>query len=241
MKPIITSLLLGTASIFMFSACGDKEKKGTGTDSSSGGLGTGYEGEDAVVLKPDLPKEKIEGSPAPKNIPGLIPRPKKFPEFKIPEGAVIVSKGKKVTSSCDLPILGELSQITDGEKEADEGYFVELDDFKQWVQIDLEKSVPLYAIIVWHYHADKRVFHDVVVQVSDDPEFKDGGSILYNNDYDDSSGFGKGKDRPYIESRYGLLLDGQAKKARYVRLYSKGSTAGDTNQYIEVEVYGKPE
>ncbi|MBT8045375.1 MAG: hypothetical protein KJO79_10530, partial [Verrucomicrobiae bacterium] len=138
MKTTITSLILGSATLFMFSACNDKEK----TDADGGGtvgLGTGYDGADKVQLETELPKEKIEGSPAPKNIPNLVPRPKKFPVFNVPEGSVNIAKGKKVTSSDDYPILGELPLITDGDKEADEGCFVELIDGKQWVQIDLEK------------------------------------------------------------------------------------------------------
>ncbi len=238
MKTQITSILLGTATILMFSACDDKEK-----DTSSGGgtatLGTGVAG--GVQLETELPAEKIEGSPPPKNIPNLMPRPKKFPTFLVPEGTVLLSKDKKVTSSDDYPILGEFPLVTDGDKEANEGSFLELVDGKQWVQIDLEKSAPLYGIIVWHYHAAKRVYHDVIIQVSDDAEFKSGVTTLYNNDYDDSYGFGKGKNRPYIESRYGLLVDGKGTKGRYVRLHSRGSSSGDTNQYTEVEVYGKPE
>ena len=237
MKTKLTSLLLGTATILMFSACDDKKEEaaaGTGT----AGLGTGVAG--GVPLETELPKEKIEGSPAPKNIPNLLPRAKKFPAFNVPEGTVLLSKGKKVTSDDDFPILGEFSLVTDGDKEADEGCFVEFADGK-WIQIDLEKSAPLYAIIAWHYHAAKRVYHDVIVQVSDDPEFKSGVTTLYNNDYDNSAGFGKGANRPYIESRYGLVVDGKGTKARYVRLYSAGNTANEENHYIEVEVFGKPE
>jgi len=238
MKTKLTSLLLGTATILMFSACDDKD-----TEASSGGgtatLGTGFAG--GVQLETELPAEKVEGSPAPKNIPNLMPRLKKFPKFLVPEGTVLVSKDKKVTSSDDYPILGDFPLVTDGDKEADEGCFLELIDGKQWVQIDLEESTPLYGIIVWHYHAAKRVYHDVIVQVSDDAEFKSGVTTLYNNDYDDSYGLGKGNNQPYIESRYGLLMDGKGAKARYVRLHSRGSSAGDTNQYTEVEVYGKPE
>ena len=79
----------------------------------------------------------------------------------------------------------------------------------------------------------------MVIQVSDDAAFKTGVTTIYNNDYDDSSKLGKGEDRPYVESRFGLLADGKGSKGRYVRLYSKGNTSNDMNHYIEVEVYGK--
>jgi hypothetical protein len=64
-------------------------------------------------------------------------------------------------------------------------------------------------------------------------------TTLFNNDYDDSAKMDKGKDSPYVESRYGLLVDGKGTKGRYVRLYSNGNTSNEMNHYIEVEVFGK--
>ena len=52
---------------------------------------------------------------------------------------------------------------------------------------------------------------------------------------------GIGKDREYIENYEGKLIDAKGIKARYVRLYSKGSTFSDPlNRYTEVEVFGLP-
>ena len=233
-----TFVVLGTASALMLSSCKSDSASESST-SGSGGPGIGTEG--GVQLKTDLPKEVIEGSPKPKGMPNLAPETKKFPTFLVPEGTTLLSKGKTVTGSDDFPILGDLSLITDGDKDTGEGYFVEIMDGKQWIQIDLEKSDPLYAIILWHFHGQKRAYHDVIVQVSDDPEFKTGVTTLYNNDYDNSSELGKGGDRPYIESRYGLLVNGKGTKGRYVRCYSKGNSSNDMNHYIEVEVFGKSE
>ncbi|MBT8036647.1 MAG: hypothetical protein KJO21_03790 [Verrucomicrobiae bacterium] len=236
----LPTLVLGTASLLMLSSCKDDSSADSNTSGgSSAGPGIGTTG--GVELKTDLPKEVIEGSPKPKNVKNLMPEIKKFPTFLVPEGTVLLSQGKTVTSSDDFPILGEVSYLTDGEKEAGEGYFLEMVEGTQWAQIDLEKSNPLYAILIWHFHSEKRVYHDVIVQVSDDPEFKSGVTTLYNNDYDDSSGLGKGSDRPYIESRFGLLVNGKGTKGRYVRLYSRGSTSNEMNHYTEVEVFGKPE
>ena len=53
-------------------------------------------------------------------------------------------------------------------------------------------------------------------------------------------GLGAGKDRPYIETYQGKLIDAKGAKGRYVRLYSKGNTTSKMNHYIEVEVFGKP-
>ena len=173
------------------------------------------------------------------NVPNLTQAPSKAPEFRVPEGTVLLSKGKKVTSSDTNPIIGDLTLVTDGDKEAGEGYFVELLDGPQWVQIDLEKSAAVSAIWLWHFHSQKRAYSDVIVQISDDPEFKTGVTTVYNNDYDDTSKMGKGSDNPYVESRFGLVVDGKGTKGRYVRLYSNGNTSNEMNHYIEVEVYGK--
>lgn len=235
----ITTLALGAATALMLAAC-SKDKDGDSADTTTAdGPGIGTEG--GVELKTDLPKEVIEGSPKPKGVPNLAPETKKFPKFLVPEGTINLAKGKKVTASDDYPILGEPSLVTDGEKETGEGYFLELLEGTQWVQIDLEKSHPLYAIVVWHFHGQKRAYHDVIVQVSDDPEFKDGVTTVFNNDYDNSSKLGKGNNRPYLETRFGQLINAKGTKARYVRLYSKGNTSNEMNHYVEVEVHGTPE
>jgi asparagine N-glycosylation enzyme membrane subunit Stt3 len=157
----------------------------------------------------------------------------------VPEGTQLLSANKSVTGSDDFPIIGELYYITDGDKEAGEGYFVELMDGLQWVQIDLEEPADLSAIWVWHYHSQARAYHDIVVQVSNDPTFGSGVTTLFNNDYDNSAEQGKGASKPYVDSRYGKLIDAKGNNAQYVRLYSNGNTANDMNHYIEVEVYGK--
>ncbi len=194
--------------------------------------------ENGIALQTALPPELIEGTPKPIDVPSLVQAPTKAPEFFVPKGTGLLSKGKPVTSSDDAPIIGELSVITDGEKDAGEGYFVELLDGLQWVQIDLEKSAAIHAIWLWHFHSQKRAYHDVVVQISDDPQFKTGVTTVYNNDYDDSAKMGKASDNPYVETRYGMIVDGKGTKGRYVRLYSNGSTSSEMNHYIEVEVFG---
>jgi hypothetical protein len=231
-------------SAFAVTSCSKKTETTTGTPAAdgsaapAGAASTAKPGE--VPLKTELPPELIEGTPKPMNVPNLVQAPTKDPVFFVPEGTELLSKGKKVTSSDDNPIIGTLDLITDGDKEAGEGYFVELLDGTQWVQIDLEKSAALSAIWLWHFHSQKRAYHDVVIQVSDDPEFKTGVTTVYNNDYDDSSKMGKGSQNPYVESRYGLIADAKGAKGRYVRLYSKGNTSNEMNHYIEVEVFGKP-
>ncbi len=195
-----------------------------------------------VELKLELPKPMIEGTP--KNMPGvrLDPdRPKlgKRPPFKVPEGTVLLSKEKPVTGDEDAIIIGEFEMVTDGDKDAGLS-FIEFFPGITWVQVDLEKAADLHAIVVWHYHKDVRVYRDVVVQVSNDPKFKDGVTTVYNNDHDNSSELGEGKDFEYIETFEGQIMPVKAVNARYVRLYTNGNTADESNHMIEVEVYGTP-
>ncbi len=191
--------------------------------------------DDKVPLKTDLPKPQMVGTPVPLgDIPNLEPKlTGKRPDFMVPAGTVNLAKGKKVTASDKEPVVGTLDLLTDGDKEGDEGSWVELAPGKQWVQIDLEKASEVYAILVWHFHSQERVYHDVVVQVSDDPAFAKGVTTVFDNS-------SAGADHPYIESYQGKLIDAKGAKGRYVRLYTNGNTTNKMNHYIEVEVWGKP-
>src|ERR1039458_6447341 len=150
--------------------------------------------EDPVALKTDLPKPLFVGTPVPIKVSNLEPaRTGKRPDFMVPAGTVNLARGKKVTSSDSDPVIGTLDLITDGDKEGDEGSWVELGPGKQWVQIDLEKEVKIYAVVVWHFHSQARVYLDVVVQVSDDPKFETGVTTIYTNDSANELGLGAGK------------------------------------------------
>jgi hypothetical protein len=197
--------------------------------------------QDKVPLKTDLPKPLFVGTPVPINVPNLEPAQKgKRPDFLVPTGTENLAKGKKVTASDNDPVIGTLDLITDGDKEGDEGSWVELAPGKQWVQIDLEKDADIYAVMVWHFHSQARVYFDVVVQISDDPTFSKDVTTIFNADANNELGLGVGKDLAYIETYEGKLIDAKGVKGRYVRLYSKGNTTSKMNHYIEVEVFGKP-
>jgi hypothetical protein len=233
---------LCAVSALAFTSCGKKTETPTAAADGSAAApaataSTGTPG--GVPLTTELPPELIEGTPKPMNVPNLVQAPTKAPEFLVPEGTTLLSKGKKVTSSDTDPIIGSLDLVTDGDKQAGEGYFVELLDGLHWVQIDLEKTADISAVWLWHFHSQKRAYNDVIVQISDDAEFKTGVTTIFNNDYDESAKMGKGADAPYVESRFGKLVDGKGTKGRYVRLYSSGNTSNEMNHYIEVEVFGK--
>ncbi|NUO82622.1 hypothetical protein HUU05_21330 [candidate division KSB1 bacterium] len=203
-----------------------------------------YEPAIAQALKPldlKLPKPMFIGTPENMQIPNLEkPLGKPRPPFLAPEGVANVSLNKPVASTDEEPIIGEVAMVTDGDKEAPDGHYVELGPFKQHVTIDLKTPHNIYAIVVWHFHKQPRVYLDVVVQVADDKDFVKNVRTVFNNDHDNTSGLGVGKDKNYVETSEGRLIDAKGEVARYVRLYSKGNNNNDLNHYVEVEVHGKP-
>jgi hypothetical protein len=217
-----------------------------------------------VALETDLQPAKFDRTQK--------PRQKSGEKLLVPQGTKLLSRGVKVTSSDDDPVIGKLEMITDGNKEGNKEflgsgyeYVVELTPFLQWVQLDLGQPHALYAILVWHYYSPgpndywccpycdpPRVYQDVVVQISNDPAFKKDVITVFNNDHDNSSDLGKGKDDTYNETSEGRWINPKGVEGRYVRLYSRGYSSLPTkdskddpskyspmNHYIEVEVYGK--
>ena len=200
--------------------------------------------EDAKATEPlklNLPLHTLKGTP--EDLPAgpniEPPSDKAPPPLQVPKGVKNVAAGKPVTSSVP-PFLGELSQITDGKKEASDEDAVEMKKGVQWVQVDLGQSFAIHAIAMWHDHRYVQVMHDVILQVSDDPEFKSGVTTLFNNDTDNSSGLGVGTDREYFEMQFGRVVAGKGIKARYVRGYTKGSNQSVLNCWQEIEVYAVP-
>jgi hypothetical protein len=192
-------------------------------------------------LKLKLPKPMFVGTPTNIKSANLeVITGKSRGPFYVPKGTVALSPKKTVTSSDSAPVIGELDMVTDGEKSGGDGYFIELGPGTQWIQIDLGAAHPLQAILMWHYHSQARVYRDVVVQLSDDPAFKTGVTTVFNNDHDNTSKLGAGKEKEYVEVAEGKLVDPKGAKGRYVRLYSNGNTTNDLNHYVEVEVYGLP-
>ena len=195
---------------------------------------------DRIPLQTELPPPLLVGTPVPVRLPNLEAKPAEPPKVLVPAGTTNLAAGKPVTASDEEPLIGDASLITDGDKSAEEGAFVEFGPGKQWVQIDLEQAATVHAVWLWHYHSQARAYLDVVVQLSNDPDFLEGVTTLFNNDHDNSSGLGAGKDPAYIETFRGRLVPAPADgvKARYVRLYSAGNTINPLNQYFAGEVFG---
>ena len=197
--------------------------------------------EDMVPLKLDYPKPLFVGTPRPIKVSNLEPAQSGAPApFLVPAGTALLSLNKPVTSSDSSPVIGELACVTDGDKSGIEGSYVELGPGPQWVQIDLGARAKVAAVVVWHFHAEARVYHAVVVQLSDDAAFKSAVTTVYNSDDTNADGLGKGADYAYVETYRGRVIDAKGTAARYVRLHSNGNTSDELNHYTEVEVYGKP-
>ncbi|MEO0055643.1 MAG: hypothetical protein RLZZ50_1590, partial [Verrucomicrobiota bacterium] len=183
-----------------------------------------------VPLVTELPKPLIVGTPVPIKVENLeTPRKGPRPDFLVPAAAKNLALNAPVTSSDPSPLLGDPELVTDGDKDAAEGCFVELASGAQWIQIDLGKPAELNAVVVWRFHSQQRVYLGCVAQVSDDPDFISGVTTIYNSDAKNLSGRGAGKDPSYIETHEGRVLDAKGAKGRYVRLYSNGNTANSLN------------
>lgn len=193
-----------------------------------------------VALKLQLPKPMFIGTPAVLKAANLEkPSKEKRPDPLVPVGASNVALKKPVTASDTQPVMGDLSQVTDGDKDGIEGSYVEIGPGKQHFQVDLKETYRIYVIVLWHYHNQPRVYRDVVVQLADDADFAVNVRTVFNNDHDNSSGLGIGADYEYVDSHEGRLIDAQGAPARYVRLYSNGNTDNSLNHCTEVEIYGR--
>ncbi|MFC4775465.1 endo-alpha-N-acetylgalactosaminidase family protein [Paenibacillus sp. GCM10023252] len=113
------------------------------------------------------------------------------------------------------------------------------DPGSQWMQLDLGRAFQLNTLKVLHYYNDSRTYRDVIMQVSNDPTFQTGVTTVFNNDANNSSGQGVGNDAEYVETSSGKAVTFSPVNARYVRLWTNGSTANAYNHYAEVEVYGQ--
>lgn len=196
-----------------------------------------------VPIKLDLPRPPFGSWPGntPKGVTLEPPRSTPRPPLLAPPGATNLALKKPVTSSDPEPIIGDLAQITDGDKRYTDGSWVELKPGLQWVQIDLGQPCHIWGILFWHEWSNPwRIYKAVIVQVADDERFTRNVRTLFNNDRDNLATLDPGRDFHYMETHEGKLLRAQGTTARYVRLYSRGNTFDDANHYTEVEVYGLP-
>ncbi len=203
-------------------------------------LRAGDDQKDWVPLKLKLPAPVFAGTPkeAP---PGVtVDPPSAQPQvIMVPRDARNIAPKARLSSSDKNATTAMLSKITDGDKEAEEDSVVLLRKGLQWIQFDFGRDEAIFAIAIWHAHDTAKIYRSVIVQVAGDKEFTENVRTLFNNDADNKSGLGAGTDRQYFESFQGKTIDARGTRARYVRLYSHGSTDSAMNEYTEVEIYGR--
>ncbi len=193
-----------------------------------------------VELELALPAPAFRGTPKPTTEPNVAAAlGKARPNILVPSGTVNLAAGRPVSCSDPAPSAGETDYVTDGDKEASDFGYLQMRPGTQWVQIDLGRRATIYAVVVWHNHAEARVYRDVILQISDDPDFLDAVTV-FNNDYDNTSGLGMGSEMGYVETSEGKLIECLGHEGRYVRLLSRGNHMGPKNHYTEVEVHGRP-
>lgn len=201
-------------------------------------------------LTPDQVTRATPGYPK-----GFVPPPNlrkldKRADFMVPEGMVNLAKGCPVTLVDGNPdgISGSLSRLTDWNKKSNEDDYVEFlpNDMLQTVQVDLGAEREIICVVIWHYYKNAVVYRDVIVQCAEDGEMKNNHAILFNNDYDNSAGLGKGTDQPYFAGWWGEIVDARpqgrlthGRRARYVRVSTCGGEAGEDTRLVEIAVYGR--
>jgi hypothetical protein len=195
-----------------------------------------------VPLEIKLPAEAFVGTPSEAPVDTTVEKPsgKPRPPLMVPAGVSNLALHKPVTTSDTNQTAENLAKVTDGQKEAGEDNVLLLHKGAQWVQIDLCSPAEIYAIVIWHGHDEPKVYHGIVAQVADDAAFTQNVRTLFNNDHKNLDNLGVGTDREYFESHEGKLVEGKGTVARYVRVWSHGSTVSRLNEYTEVEVYGRP-
>lgn len=107
----------------------------------------------------------------------------------------------------------------------------------QWVLVGLGVPTSISCIKLWYYFGYQRLYHDVIVQVSNDLTFSTGVMTVYKNDTNGSAGMGTGTDSEYSETTSGLSVISKTGAAQYVRFYSNGNSVNNYNHYCEIEVY----
>ena len=195
-----------------------------------------------VPLILDLPTPAFKGTPKDlqlgPNVEPLSDKPR--PPMMVPSGLKNLAPESQLTCSDKNVTADNLAKIIDGDKAASDQSIIFLRKGTQWVQLDFGSPQELFALVIWHAHNMAKVYHDVIVQVADDPDFIENVRTVFNNDSDNTSGLGVGTHREYFETCEGKLINAKGVKARCIRFYSKGSTESALNEYTEIEVYGRP-
>lgn len=164
-----------------------------------------------------------------------------IPTCKYAEATNLVNIAPYANVSAPLPGASNIERIVN--MNTDSYNYSEI--YGEYVQIDLKAVMPISNLKLWHVWQDARIYNSVVVLASNDPSFTSEISILFNNDTQNSLGFGRGEDQLYAESSSGLTIQGRTNpygnqyllaNKRYLRFYSRGSNLNSGNHIVEVQV-----
>ena len=148
---------------------------------------------------------------------------------------------------CEKGGDGAMSLAVDGaSNSSDGGKYAEFGkdnvDASCYMQIDLQDKYLVKDVKLWRYWKNEtdRQYKNTLVVASEDAEFdKDKDTIIWNGDKENVHGFGKGSEEAYTETSQGHSFPApEGTKARYIRVYMKGSNKGKTNHVIECQVNG---
>ncbi len=116
-------------------------------------------------------------------------------------------------------------------------YYTNLGSGPVYIVIDLGQNYQLGELRFWHYYADGRTYHDVIAQLSQYSNFSS-LTTVFNNDTNNSAGQGTGSNSEYAESSAGKdVALSTPVTARYLRLWTNGSTVNAFNHCVEVQAF----
>ena len=153
----------------------------------------------------------------------------------------VIGKWTKTNENVNVNGDKPLSNAVNGNKTLNDYADFGKDDSKDssYIQVDLGKVSDVESINLYRYWNGGRRYNGTVIALSETEAF-DNPVIVYNSDAENVHGLGVGTDSTYAETEAGKAIKlKEVTKARYVRVYMHGSSAGDTNHIIELEVMGK--
>lgn len=158
-------------------------------------------------------------------------------QYVISNGPKNVALGKDVTfsSSAEGDYGRPISVINDG-KYGNMDYVYITDRGPGWAQVDFgqEYTVNRANVCVYENWTPK----DVIIQFSNDPEFKTGVTTVFNNDADNTFGQGEGTDEVYEDTPTGRDFTFEPVTARYMRCWNGGNLYGSAMAaWEEIQAY----
>ncbi len=107
------------------------------------------------------------------------------------------------------------------------------------VTVNLPQVSTITRLKMWHYWGDGRTYRDVIVQLSTTANFSSGVTTVFNNDTNNSAGFGIGANAEYPETSAGKeIVLGTPVIAQYARFFIAANSVNAFNHYVELQVFG---